>query len=156
MHLVLNEEVDQRYEGAKERSSQVFPVLDRFRIGWAQSQASQRPRQCRDEVADHENVVPVVVIRARDVRPSTARQRPEYTHAGDELGQSAPRSVGQAVEQEDQHEAWAGSNGDEDLEDRSFGVAVADCGGDGGKPFDGIAVVFVLHDLIVVQPHPDD
>ena len=91
-----------------------------------------------------------MVIRARNVRPSTASQCPEHTNASNEFWQAGPRPIDQAVKQEDEQETWPGAYGDEDLEDGSFGVAVANRRGDGRKPFDRVAVVLILDDLVVM------
>lgn len=100
--------------------------------------------------------MPIVIVRACNVRPPSTRQRPEHAHARDELGETAPGAVREAVEEEDEGEARARADGDEDLEDGALGVAVADGCADGGKPFDRVAEVLVLHDLGVVQGHADD
>ena len=42
--------------------------------------------------------MPIMIIRARDVSPSTASERPEDTHASNELWQAATRSICEAVE----------------------------------------------------------
>lgn len=150
---MLDEEVDEWDQCSKECSSQVFPQLDRSWVGRAQGEAAQCPRQRRNQIADHEDIVPIVVIRACNIGPSSASQRPENTHSCDELGQAAARAVGHAVEEEDQQEARARANGDEDLEYGALRVAVADGRADGGKPFDGIAEVLVLDDFGVVKGH---
>ena len=150
---MLDEEVDERDQCSKECSSQVFPQLDRSWVGRAQRETTQCPRKRRDQVADHENIVPIVIIRARNICPTSAGQRPEDTHSSDELGQAGARAVGHAVEEEDQQEARARANGDEDLEYGALRVAVADGRADGGEPFGGIAEVLVLDDFGVVEGH---
>jgi hypothetical protein len=157
MHLVLYEEVDQRNECRKESTSQILPILYSLRIRRTQHNTPNGPRQRRNQITNHEYVMPIVIIRARNIRPPTTRQRPEDTNPRHEFRQSTVfPAAADAVPQEDQHEARAGADGDEDLEDGSFGVAVADGGADGGEPFGRVAVVFVLYDLGVVQPDADD
>lgn len=156
MHLMLNEVIHQWHDRRKERASQVLPQLDRLRIRRTQHCTSNSPRQRGDHVRDHEDIVPIVIVRARDIRPPSARQCAKDAHSRDELGQTAALAVGETVKEEDEGESGSGADGDEDLEDGAFRVAVADGGADGGKPFDGVAVVLVLHDFGVVQGHADD
>jgi hypothetical protein len=151
VHLVLDEEVDQWYKCAKEGISQAFAVLDRSRIRRAEHRTSNGPGQRSHQIADHKDVVPIVVIRARDVRPSTTSKRPEDTDSCDKLRQSATRAVCKAVEEEYQHEAGARTYCDENLEDRSFWVSVSNGGADRGKPFLRITPMLVLYDLVVVK-----
>lgn len=125
MHFVLNEEVEHRNQSRKESRTQPFPILDSIRIRRAQQNATNGPGNCRDQIADHEDIVPVMVIRARNVCPSTTRQRPQDSDTCDKLGQTAALSVRDAVPQEDEHEAWSRAYGDEDLEDGAFGVSIA-------------------------------
>lgn len=97
-----------------------------------------------------------MIIRARHICPSSASQSSENTHASHELGQRAVWSVGQAIPQEDQCESWTRADGDKDLEDGSFGVAIANRCADGGEPFDGISKVLVLDNLVVMEGHSND
>jgi hypothetical protein len=100
--------------------------------------------------------MPIVVIRACNICPSSASQCPEDSHSCNELRQAGVWFVGHAVEEEDQQEARAGADGDEDLEDGAFRVAVANGCADGGEPFDGVSKVFVLDDFGVMKGHADD
>jgi hypothetical protein len=156
VNLVLDEEVHKRHKCRKESSAQVFSQFDGTRIRRTQCETSQCPRQSCDQVADHEDVVPVVVIRACNICPSSAGQCPENSHSCDEFWQAGIWSVGHAIEEEDQQEAWTGANGDEDLEDRALRVAIANGCADGGEPFDGVSKVFVLDNLGVMEGHADD
>lgn len=156
MNLVLDEKIDQRHQRAKECASQILPIPDCLRIGRAQCHDSQSPWDGGDQIADHENIVPTVIIRARDICPASTRQGPEDAHAGHKFGQSRIRLVAHAVDQEDHDEARARADGDEELEDRSLGVAIANGRGYGGKPFDGVAEVLVLNNLFVVEADSDD
>lgn len=156
VHLVLDEEIHQRHKRAEESTSQVFPVPNGGRIRRAKHQAANRPGQGSHQVADHENVMPIMVIRARNVRPSTTSECPEHAHAGNEFGQCAARPIGQAVKEEDQHKSRARTYSDEDLEDGSLWIAITNRGADGGKPFLRVAPVLVLHDLVVVKGNPND
>lgn len=155
MHLVLDEEVHQRNQRPKESTRQVLSVLDGLRVGRTQRQTSQCPRQRSHQIADHEDVVPIVIIRARNICPSSTCQSSEDTHTGHELGKCGIGSVGEAIPQEHQRESWTRAHGDEDLEDGSFGVAIANCCAYGGEPFDWVAKVLVLDNLVVMQRHAD-
>ena len=72
MDLVLDKKVNQRDQCAKEATGKVFPVLDRFRIRWAQGNAPGGPRNGKDEVRDHQYVMPVMVVGRGDVTPPSA------------------------------------------------------------------------------------
>ena len=156
MHFVLNEVVHQRHKRPEEGSSQVLPIPNRRGIRRAQRQTSQRPRQRRNQITYHEDVMPIMVIGARNVCPPPTGQGSKDSHARHELRQSAAGTVAEAVEEEDQDEARARADGDEDLEDGALWVAVADGSAHGGEPFDGVAVVLVLHDFLVVERDAND
>lgn len=156
MNLVLNEVVDQWHQGSEEEASHDLTILDGTTVVGAQRKAAQRPRQGRNEVRDHEDIVPVMIVSGSDIGPSSAGQGAEDTHASDDLRERRVRPRGKHVPQEDEGEARTGSDGDEDLEERAFGITVTDRRGDGGKPFVGIAVVFILNNLVVMQSATDN
>ena len=104
---MLDEEVDQRNKCAKEGVSKTFAVLDRSRVRRAEHCASDCPGERSHQVADHKDIMPIVVIRACNVRPSTTSECSEDTHTSDKLRQRATGAVREAIEQEDQHEAWS-------------------------------------------------
>ena len=156
MDFVLDKVVNQRNESAEEQASEHLPVLQRPLVIRAQRNTAQGPRERGHEVRDHEDIMPIMVIARRDIRPATARQSPEHANAGNELGQRGIRARSQEVPQEDERESRAGGEGDEELENGPLGIPIANGRGDGGKPLIGVAVVFVLHDLVVVQPQSDD
>lgn len=60
--LVLDKEVDQRNQSAKEASSNPLPVLDRLCVRRAKRNASGSPWDREDDVRDHEDIVPVMVV----------------------------------------------------------------------------------------------
>lgn len=62
MHLVLNEEVNQRHQSRKEGASEELAELQGCWVSWAQSQGTDRPRQRCYQVGDHEDIVPVVIV----------------------------------------------------------------------------------------------
>jgi hypothetical protein len=100
--------------------------------------------------------VPIVIIRACNVCPSTASQCPEDSHSCNEFGQAAALLVGHAIEEKDQQEARARADGDEDLEDGAFRVPVADGCADRREPFDRVSKVLVLDNFGVMKRHADD
>ena len=156
MHFMLDEEVDQWNEGAKESAGQVLSVLDGLRVGRRQGNAANSPGQSGNEITNHKDVVPIMVIGARDVCPSSTRQCPEDAHSGNEFGQGIPGTVREAVPQKHQGKSWSRADGNEDLKDASFRISVANGCGYGRKPFNGVAEVLVLHNFVVVQPDADD
>ncbi len=46
MYLMLDEEVNHGNNGGEEGSGDVFPVFDRFGVGWAQGETAGSPRDC--------------------------------------------------------------------------------------------------------------
>jgi hypothetical protein len=105
VNLMLNEEVDQGYEGRKEATSKELSVLEGCRVAGAQCKAAQSPGQSGDKVRDHENVVPVMGVGGRHICPSTTCQCAENANTGDELGERRVRAAGHNVPQADQCEA---------------------------------------------------
>lgn len=156
VNLVLNEKVYQRNKGSEKGAGQVFPQLDRLRVWRAESQTSKCPWQCRNQIADHKDIMPVMVIRARNVCPASTSQCSKDAHSCNELGQAAVRSVGQTVEEENKQESRSRANGDEDLENGSFGIAVADGCTDRWEPLNRVSEVLVLDDFVVMERHAHD
>lgn len=152
MNLVLDKKVNQRHKGAKEQTGHNLAVLGRAPV-LAQGKTSQSPRQRRNQIGDHEDIMPVMVIGRCHVGPASAGEGPEQTNTRDHLRQGRLGTRGQDIPEEDEGETGTGGNGDENLEEGSLGISVANGGGDGRKPFIGVAVVFVLDDLPKVQRH---
>ena len=96
--------------------------------------------------------MPVMVLRRCHISPSTTCDCPEEARPCNNFGQSRVRLRSEDIPEEDEGESRAGSDGDEDLEDRALRIAVANCGRYGWEPFIRVAIVFVLHDLAVVKP----
>ena len=88
VNLVLYEEVYQGYQGTKKAACKDLPVFHGSWVVWTKCQAAQRPWQCSDQVGDHENVMPAMVIRRSDIGPSAACQCPENPYSGYEFGQN--------------------------------------------------------------------
>lgn len=153
---MLDKEVDQWHERAEEARSQVFPIFNRGRVRRAERDAARRPGQGSNNVRDHQNIVPVVIVGRGDVSPSAAGQRPQQAHEGHEAGELGPGLPRQEVEETDEGESGPRCDGDEDHEERALGVSVANCRRDGGEPFLWVAVPLILDDLVVVQRDADD
>ena len=94
---MLYEEIHQRHERPEEGAREDLPVFDSFSVRWAQREAAQRPRQRRDEIRDHEDVVPVVVVRRGDICPAAAGERAEDARVRDKLGELLSRARGEEV-----------------------------------------------------------
>lgn len=62
MHFMLDKEIDQWHQCTEEQTSHNLPVLRRAAV-IAKGYAAQRPRQSRNQVRNHEDIVPVMVIR---------------------------------------------------------------------------------------------
>ena len=71
VHLVLDEEVNEWQYGGVKCARKVFAILDGGWVSRAESDDAKRPRNGREQIRDHENVMPVMVIGRRDVSPAT-------------------------------------------------------------------------------------
>lgn len=105
--LVLDEEVDQRYKGSEEGTTEDLTVIDGLGVVGAQSDTAEGPGQSSNEVGDHENVVPVMVVGRRDVGPASAGKGSEDADTQNELGQGLVGSCCQEVPQGDEQETRA-------------------------------------------------
>jgi len=115
--FVLDEKVYQGYQSAKEGTSEHLPVLDGYWIRRAQSQTAQRPWQGSNQIADHEDVVPVVVVCRGDICPSSTGKRPEDANPENDLWQGRVGSSSEEVVEGDEGESRTGGQGDADHED---------------------------------------
>ena len=70
IHFVLDEKVNKRNQRAKEQTRKDFPVPDSTGVCWAEHDATHSPGKGCKNIQNHEDVMPVVVVRARDVGPS--------------------------------------------------------------------------------------
>lgn len=118
MDLVLNKEIDQRYQSAKKTASHDLPILDCRRIVGTECKAAQSPGYRRNHVGDHEDIMPTVVIGGCYVRPATTRQGSKDSHPEDELGQGAIGPGSQEIKKGDEGKSrayrginWAGRMG---------------------------------------------
>ena len=85
MHFVLDKIVNQWYQGTKEGPRQVFSVLDCPGIIWTQDDTTISPWYSRDEIRNHEDVVPLVIISRRNICPSTTCQCSKHAHERNEF-----------------------------------------------------------------------
>lgn len=85
MNLVLDEKVHQRHQSTEESARNVFPVLDRFGIRGTERNAAGCPRNRKDNVRDHKNIVPVMVVGRRDVGPPAACESSDDAGPSDQL-----------------------------------------------------------------------
>lgn len=88
---MLYEEVNERDEGYEEAACEIFPQGNGARVGRAQGDAANCPGERGNEVGDHEDVMPVVVVGRGDVGPSTTCQRSEEAHPGNKGRQPVAR-----------------------------------------------------------------
>src|SRR5215469_6613940 len=135
MNFVLDKEVEQRHDCCKESASEYFAILDRFWIRRAEFDTADGPGHSSQEIRDHEDIMPIVIIRGSDIRPTTASECSEYSNSCYPLWQSIAFSRSHKIPQCNQGESWAGCHGNENLEDGALRIAVTNCSGDRGKPF---------------------
>lgn len=88
MDLMLNEIVDQRNQCSEEQTGHNLAVLDSTAVVGAERKTAESPWQSSDQVRDHEDIMPVMVVGRCNVSPTSTSQSTEDTHAGNELGQS--------------------------------------------------------------------
>lgn len=88
MNLVLDEEVYQGYQSAKKCSRQVFSVFDRSRIVRTKGETPKSPWEGSNEVRDHKDIMPIVVVGGSDICPASACNCPKKTGVCDELGEA--------------------------------------------------------------------
>ena len=102
---MLQEKVHQRHEGPEEGGGQELPVPHGPRVWRAERDAPDGPRKGDDEVGDHEDVVPVVVVARGDVAPAAAGEGAEEAEGRDELGEGAAAFAGEDVPEADEGES---------------------------------------------------
>lgn len=89
--LVSNEKEDQGNDGAVESARHPLSVLDRNWIWRAEGDAPKGPGNGRQEVRDHENVVPVMIVSRCNVGPASTGQSPENSPERNKARQLVPR-----------------------------------------------------------------
>lgn len=125
MHLVLNKVVDQRNKGAEEETGKNLSVLNSPTVVWAQGQTTNSPWQSRNQVRDHKDIVPIMVIRRCNICPSTAGKSPKQSNTGNKLGERRVGAGSHEIPEEDEGESRAGRDGNEDLEERTLRIPIA-------------------------------
>ena len=75
MNFMLNEIVYQWDQRAEKKPCDYFSVFDIGRIRRRCDQAPNSPRQRKNQIRDHEDIVEVMVVRWGDVHPSTTEER---------------------------------------------------------------------------------
>lgn len=148
MHFVLYEEINQRDHGPKEQYSSSLPVLHGPFVGWGCHETAHCPGNRSHKIADHEDIVPIMIVGGCHIYPSATQNCPKQTNTSSCLGQYT-RSVCQEIPKAYQGESGTGCNGDEDLENRSFRIEVADRSRDRREPLFWISIVLVFHDLSI-------
>ena len=94
---MLDVKVHHGYHGRKENGCYTLPPLDSNPVRWAEHNASKRPWQRRDEIGDHEYIVPIVVVRRRDIGPSAAHHGPKQANGRENLGKVGTRAARQEI-----------------------------------------------------------
>lgn len=77
MHLMLNKEIHQRQNRSKKAPSEYLPPLQTPRVPRTQGNTAYRPGYRGHQIGDHEYIMPIVIIRRRDICPTPTRYRPE-------------------------------------------------------------------------------
>lgn len=108
MHLVLNEVIGQWDNGSKERSSKDLSILQCPVISPTRTQgnAACRPWNRSNEVGNHKDVMPVMIIRRCNVCPSTTAECSKEADAGDEFWEGAAALGCHAVPEGDEGKSW--------------------------------------------------
>ena len=97
MHFVLDVKVNEGNESAEEGTGQIFSQLDGSRVGRAKHKATHGPRNGSDYIGNHEDIMPVVIVRRCNVCPASAGQGPQDAEEGESLGKAAARSGSQNI-----------------------------------------------------------
>ena len=108
VNLVLYEKVDERNQCPEEGAGQNFPVLKSFCVSlWTKCYAPQGPGQRSHQIRDHEDVMPAMVVRRRNVCPSTTRECTEDPYTCHKFWQYRIRSCREDIPEEDEGKARA-------------------------------------------------
>lgn len=74
---MLEKEMGHRHQITNEQARHNFSVFHSLCIRWTDRQTAKYPGQGEDQVGDHEDIMPHVIIGRSHIRPSSARQRPQ-------------------------------------------------------------------------------
>ena len=88
MYFMLDEEIYQGYKCAKEAGCQDLSVLNSSRVLRTERQTAQGPGQGGNEVGNHENVMPAMVVGRRNICPAAAGNASKKTSTSYNLRQS--------------------------------------------------------------------
>ena len=102
---MLDKKVDQGNQSAEEASSNPLSVLDRLCVRGAKRNAAGSPGNGKDDVRDHENVVPVMVVGRGDVGPAAASKSSDDTGKRNSLGEDTAGFSSQEIEKSNQGES---------------------------------------------------
>ena len=127
MDFVLYKPVYQRYQSPKECSCNDLSKFYRLLIRRTKRQTSNGPWQGSYKVWDHEDIVPIVIIRRSDISPSSACKRPENTHTNDEFSHSSPWPWSEKIPYYHESESRTWGNCNKKLENGSFRISISDC-----------------------------
>ena len=157
--LVLYKEVYERCQVAKEASCKKFSVTQGPGIVRVQSNATERPRNRGYQIGYHENVVPVMVVCRRHIRPPSASQGSKKTGAEHKFGQDGIGTSGHGIVENDKGKTGAFKHasacpvearnqhtrcyGNEQLENSAFRISVPNRSRHRGKPL--VRVPLKLH-----------
>ena len=86
MDLVLDEKVEHWDQSSEECASEILSVSNGLGVGFgAQGDAADGPRYSGDEIGDHKDVVPVVIVCGCDIGPASAGEGSEDADTENEL-----------------------------------------------------------------------
>lgn len=117
MHLVLDKVVDQGNQGSEKETGENLAVFDGAAVRGAESETAQCPWKSSNQIRNHEDIVPVMVIGRCHISPATTRQCSEQTSESDNLGQRRAGPCGHQIPEENESETGAGCDGNEYLKD---------------------------------------
>lgn len=100
--------------------------------------------------------MPAVVIGRSDICPPSASQGSEDARSCDHCWKTRIRFAGEEIEEGDEGESRTGCYGNEKHKEGTLRVSIANGGGDGWKPFIGIAKPLILYNFAIMQPTTND
>lgn len=116
MHLVLNKVVDQGNQCSEKETGENLAVFDSAAVCGAKSETAQCPWKSSNQIRNHEDIMPVMVIRRCHISPSTTGQCSEQTSESDNLGQRRTGPCGHQIPEKNESETGSGGDGNENLE----------------------------------------
>jgi len=150
--FMLKEKVCSWNKSAKEGGSKDLPVLDSYWVRRTNRKASQGPRNSGNKIANHEDVVPHMVVCRCNIGPSSTGECSEDSNPGHNFWQGRIGSSSKEIVQGDESESRTGGQSNANHIHRTFRISIANGGRDGGEPLLWVAIPLILHDLFVVKP----